>query len=286
MRRLFGSTLLALAAAGCQGHFEPRHELDRYQVIGIVADRPEPGPEDVVRLTVVDHLPAGETSTYAWSVCLYAPAAAGGYPCADPGLEVPLPDDRPKITLDLGPGGLDLRARYEALGPFPGADGEPLTFDDGVPIRVRLRSGPTGASETVKTLRVREGGTPNRNPTLTGLRVGEREAPADEPLAVEAGVALTLVPEVAPDAAEAYTDPETGEGRVETLTFTWFATGGELERGLTFDDAPETTWSAPAEPGDVTLYVAARDGRGGLAVLERALRVTPAEPSRASPVRP
>jgi hypothetical protein len=268
--------LLALASAlatGCGDPFDPRNELTRYEVLAVVADKPEPAPEDVVHLKVTDFVPEHETATYAWKVCLYSYGSAVGYACADPGLESDLDATGPEATLDLGPNGLNLRALYDQYGPVTGADGETHTLEDGIEIWVKLESGPKGEVQTAKRLVVRDGGTPNHNPKIVGLKVDGHDAPPDAPVAVKAGERVPVSLTTSPDSVESYTDASTGEAKDEELLYTWFTTDGHLHPGSTYGDDVDTELELPDEPGDLTLYVVVRDGRGGLAVAERRLTV-------------
>ncbi len=270
--------LPSVLLSACGEPFDPRNELTRYQVLGIVADRPEPAPEDEVRLSVRDFVPAGETSTYRWAVCLYSYGASVAYECVDPQLERPLPGMGPDVVLDLGPDGLNLRALYERFvaeaGAVRGLDGEMVTLEDGLDLWIKLQSGPKGDVRTVKKLVVRDGGTPNRNPTVVSVEVGRREAPADAPLDVRAGTIVPLRLTLSADSVESYTDESTGDTRAEELLFTWFSTGGTFDPGSTYGDDVDADLDLPDEPGDVTVFIAVRDGRGGLDIVERRLRVT------------
>jgi hypothetical protein len=277
MRR---STMLAFAllasalVTACGEPFDPRNELTRYQVLGIVADKPQPAPDDEVRLAAHDFVPAGETSTYRWAVCLYSYGSSVAYECADPRLEVPVAGAGAEVVLDLGPDGLNLRALYDQFGPVPGLDGEPVTLEDGIDVWVKLKSGPDGDVQSVKKLTVRDGGAPNKNPAIVKVEAGSREAPADAPLEVRAGSTVPIRLTTSADSVESFEDEDTGETRDEELLYTYFTTGGSFAPGATYGDDADADLELPEEPGDVTVYVAVRDGRGGLDIVQRTLRVT------------
>jgi len=131
---------------------------------------------------------------------------------------------------------------------------------------------------------------PNRNPELPGVAWKDAElsaAGAEGPTEVKAGEALDLLPALPRDstgqalAQEAFLQPYTerdsagvvlGEAR-EQWVYSWYVTGGELERDRTKKLDKVQLWTAPGgEGGDpvpangrVRLYVVVRDLRGGIA---------------------
>jgi hypothetical protein len=66
----------------------------------------------------------------------------------------------------------------------------------------------------------------------------------------------------------------------EEIYFRWYASGGEIKPGVSFESDAftnrETRWTAPAEPGPVQLFVVAFDGRGGVRALPRVVEVVAA----------
>lgn len=256
------SLVLSTLTAGCDGDFASRSEILDYRVLGLEADPPEVGPEGSVRLTAHDLDPEGRPVSYAWTLCLYSVGPLVDFACADPALAFDLQGGR---TVDLDLAAYDLRAFVDALGGVPRADGTFATLSDGFDVYVVLESGPAAGPRTrsVKRVRVREGGDPNRNPTAA-LRVSaERAAPGST-------VTLTVVP--GSDARETFDGAEGGRA-TEELVYAWYSTGGELASALTYGDDTEVELDLPAEPGPVDVALAVRDGRGGLAVVTRRIEV-------------
>ena len=68
------------------------------------------------------------------------------------------------------------------------------------------------------------------------------------------------------------------EEETEELLYSWYATGGNIDRSRTVTDdlfdQRENEFTLPEEPGPVRLYVIARDGRGGFAVRSLDLQVS------------
>lgn len=259
----YAMLMIGLLTAACGSDFDPRSKLDGYRVVGVAAEPPEVGPEDTVRLTVHDLDTDGGVPAYRWTLCLYSVGATVEFACADPRLEFSVEGGR-DAEIDLSAYGI--RALVEAAGGVPAADGTLRTLEDGFDVYVTVESGPpTGRQiRTVKRVRVREGGEPNRNPAATL---------AIEPTDLRRGGEVTLRVVPAPGAAEQYVDAETGEAARETLTFSWYATGGEIESPITDGEDTETPLALPDEPGPVDVVVAVRDGRGGLAVVQGRVEV-------------
>lgn len=127
--------------------------------------------------------------------------------------------------------------------------------------------------------------TPNRNPTITevGVARGARAGGAFEPIAegavleVAPGEKVRLLPLLGPEATEAYQelDATLKEHRffvaekTEQPAVSWFATAGTFKDELTsvpLTKTLDTVYTAPKEPpvdGLVSLWLVARDGRGG-----------------------
>ncbi|MCB9535502.1 MAG: hypothetical protein H6704_04490 [Myxococcales bacterium] len=258
---MFALTLAALAA-GCGDDFASRSEILDYRVLGLEADPPEVGPGDSVRLTAHDLDPAGRPIEYAWTLCLYSVGPLVDFACADPALSFGLGGG---ATVELDLADYDLRGFAEALGGVPRADGTVATLTDGFDVFVVLESGPSAGPRTrsVKRVRVRDGGEPNRNPTAA-LRVSaERAAP---------GATVTLTVEPGPDARETFVDNEGGRA-TEELVYAWYSTGGALASALTYGDDTEVELELPTARGPVDVVLAVRDGRGGLTVQRRRIEV-------------
>lgn len=275
MRHTLLTMTLALCATACGDDFDPQGLLSGDRLLAVVADAPEPSPDQVVHLRAIVHDPGAPAAGYTWRVCLASLGAPAAYACADPALEFSVEGDGPDLTLDLGPAGLDFRRRYAEFGAVAGLDGEDLTLEDGVPLWVKLSGGPLGARESaVKRLRVRdaEAAERNHNPGIADLTVNGASA-LDGPVTVPADADLVLAVKLAPDAAEPYTDGVTGDDRTESPVYRWFAEFEAPDPESTFGDDRDTTLRTPSKPGDVAFYVVVRDGRGGQSVAGGTLRV-------------
>jgi hypothetical protein len=187
-------------------------------------------------------------------------------------------------------------------------ENDPLSGFGGLPIHLELIAHPAGGTiedgvVAVKRLilspQIPAERVANSNPALDALMIeaGEGEpvpAPlgrcADvEPIPVERGQVIKLVPEEREGAREEYMVPAF-DGSVRTftenLTYSWYATAGSWQREITGgpkdiagNDPPlDSKWTAPREldgarGGDVSIWVVQRDERGGLAWYETCVRV-------------
>jgi hypothetical protein len=259
----------ALLLGACGPDFDPRTKLSGYRVIGVQASPPEVTPDGTVELSAFDYNEGTEGTdevTYRWSVCLFSIGAAVGFDCIDPAAEIDL-GTAPTARLDLGPGGLNLRAALDELGTVPNPDGSPRTLEDGFDVLVRLTSGPDCEGcdriETVKRVTVRESDAlANANPTISSFEV---EGPT------QFGAKVKL--RVQTNDPEPYVELATGEAQTEEYLYTWYTTRGETDPGLTFGEDQETDLGL-IETGPVRVFVAVRDGRGGLAVASQQIEVT------------
>lgn len=293
-RRLFAA-VAAVAFAGCGDELDRRSLLDAYRVIGIRADAPEVGPDDTVTLHVYDFDPASHDPGadaprphYIWAICPFSLGSIAAYDCVDPALEIFVRTEGPKLTLDLARppgGGPSLRALYALVQAYIEEEvrakgGDTAVYETafdlerGIPLYVKLYAGREGAGhvDAVKTVLVRESDQPpNRNPEIRALRVGGLEGVVAAP----AGDEVVLEVDVAPSSAERYVDPDTGEETTEELLYSWFTTGGELDPERGVGEMRQARLRLPDEPGPLRIYVAVRDGRGGLAVASHDFEVTP-----------
>jgi hypothetical protein len=159
---------------------------------------------------------------------------------------------------------------------------------------VRLTCGLAGATREVALDYARRYRA-NSNPalesltTITGTTI---PGPDGVPLEVKVNTALELRatwPACAPEATctgrEPYVILDSSSSslldRRETLRLSWYATGGHFRTaangiaGDASERALHNTWTAPASPGDVTLWVVVRDDRGGTGWSAHQLRVIP-----------
>ena len=237
---------LALLAAGCDPGTSERWALEELRILGVRADPPEAAPGETVSFEslVVDPLGDGRPVARTWAVCTPDPAV-GEASCGEPGRTVPLtigsaatftvPSDAlAGLDPETAAFGIDLYVVLAAQAPaLPGgtdADGE----------------------IAIKRLRVSTDPLPNRNPELAWF------GPASP---VVDGETVLLQAAATVESLEDYEDilgPAT-----ELLRFSWYTTGGVLERGVTLGEplASDLFWDAEAGS---TLYVVLRDDRGGM----------------------
>jgi len=202
------------------------------------------------------------------------------FECVADELEFFFSTEEPKLKVDLGPDGLNLRTIFQffvAMMPpetVRSFGGEPLSLEQGFDIYVTLYSGIEGESRavTVKRLHIREAPDappPNQNPGPVEIKIEEQEP-------VKVGDKLTLSLQLDPGASEPLEEDS------EILRVAWLSTDGELDRvrgeldqleGM--EDQLETEWSAPEEPGPVRIFATVRDGRGGVAVTHQDLEILP-----------
>lgn len=133
---------------------------------------------------------------------------------------------------------------------------------------------------------------PNNNPTLADLLLNPAGAATPLYLAgqstaatVSAGQTVTLQADFSADSAETFLVWNvltlTLDMQRESLRLSWFATGGAFEHDATGRGQTETetftqnTWTAPATPGPVYLWMVLRDDRGGIDFAPAEIDVTP-----------
>jgi hypothetical protein len=171
-----------------------------------------------------------------------------------------------------------------------GSGGAPLDFTDpqvravlerGVPLFVGYRASdgtdtPEGVEEGVRRVTLRLTATPNQNPRMADILLDDAPLAGPLPLSTE----LVLRPQLAEGSLEQY---ETAEGpRTEQVFYSWFATGeGEVKQLRSLEPVdgrpgePTIKYLTPSTPQRVTIYVVARDGRGGVDWLARTVDVGP-----------
>ena len=267
---------------GCGKDFDPRTLLNDYRVIGIVAEPPEVGVEDTVKLTAIEHIEPNQMIQREWSVCLFSLGVFADFACIDDSLIIELDETRAQFNLGLNAEGINfLTTFFEGLFSLSedqldddasqedcgkncqSRDGERQTYVD---IQIRLRSGPPAGPKmtTLKSVRVNfEPSEPNQNPEVGVLTVDG----IDVPKPVKGGEELTLGIEIADESLQEYVEASSGLTQSENPSMTWFMTVGELQKEVTAGDRRQTILNLPATLTDPTVevYVVVRDGRGGTA---------------------
>ncbi|MEZ4464708.1 MAG: hypothetical protein R3F43_09455 [bacterium] len=207
----------------------------------------------------------------------------------------------PSLTLDMTTiGGVGIRGLFalcQALnsdGVCRSFEGSVVLLEEGWSLYVKLYSGREGVvrNDTVKVLKVRDfDGRNTANPAFATLEARDRDdqlVTAGKPeqkltlsLTMVGGSADTYPAIVYDDDGQAVRDADGAlqtEEKTEELLYSWFATGGDIDRSRTVTDTlfdqRENELTLPKEPGPVRVYVVARDGRGGFAVRDLDLTVT------------
>lgn len=129
--------------------------------------------------------------------------------------------------------------------------------------------------------------------TFTPLEIG---TPGDVagPVVMRGGESIRLLPSFTPESSEPYQSIQLDlqsqsvyvQDEVEEISVSWFATAGRTREGLTWPQwtkSLDTVYTAPAWPpeetdGRVTVWMVARDQRGGEAFMSVEIVVLPAPP--------
>lgn len=318
--RRSGPLVGLLGLAACTGDFTPYNEIDRLRVLAISAERPwlTQGDRTGLQALVV---PVGDNPvSYDWSWCPFTKGSTSGYECAvtrdelqaqidqatgAPGLLVVPPFslgttsttsfsyDLPSAFFAQVCAAIKAGGEIPAFVELPKCDG---TFP--ITIRLHVTSGGEGLVAVKQIYVVYEDTlTLNTNPIIESLKVkgdgyAEATVVTDEPrLKLKRGVDYELEALLPLDAmgnptqAEPYEfTPADGSGTKtvrETLVFTWFIEGGEMDRPRTgyidgevpIDEARKNLWSTPKkvdyERTTSRLFVVIQDNRKGVSWIGR-----------------
>jgi hypothetical protein len=280
---------LALAVSACGPTFETQQEIRRVRVLALKAEPAEmvlnpdapavPPPTQFTALAVApDERPVDVTL----ALCRLGNAYSGELEC--PGKDgATLPQGQLSL---LDP---NVQAIFNETANA-GNGGEPLDLNDpkvramlaqGVPLLVGYKATdgtdtPEGIEEGVRRLTLRSTATPNQNPRMEDILVDDAPLAGPLPLNTE----LVLRPKLAEGSLEQYDTPD--GPRTEQVFYSWFSTGdGEVKQLRSLEPVdgkpgePTSKYVTPSTPQRVTIYVVARDGRGGVDWLSRTLDVGP-----------
>jgi hypothetical protein len=301
---LFGLYALAMLAA-CD-EFDPGSLIEDTRVLGVqvsVVDDPErasPLPGETAEVRVVVASPE-QTPTLRWAFVACAMNRDGS--CAEPVLG-PFQGEsaEPRFLLEVPSAGMLGHAEsLQLLGVVCDA-GEPALDGDGQP-----ECSGKGAHGTALTLNLALGQDDqvNHNPRVDNARItldgksfaadtgdvaqGSCSDDDSVPQLKANGKEHKLTLELDASVREQYREEQGRSEQLEDLQISHFVTAGELERQFSFVEDGQAgvnprvklSWDAPkakavAEGGELVRFVfVVRDLRGGLAVTERALCVTP-----------
>jgi hypothetical protein len=280
---------LALAVAACGLEFELQQEIRRVRVLALKAEPAEltlnpdvPALPPPTVLTALAVAPEERPVVVALALCRPGNAYSSELEC--PGKDgATLPQGQLSL---LDP---DVQQILQETAEA-GSGGAPLDFNDpqvraalerGVPLFVGYKANdgtdtPEGQEEGVRRLTLRLTAAPNQNPRMEDILLEDAPLAGPLPLNTE----LVLRPKLAEGSLEQY---ETPEGlRTEQVFYSWFSTGdGEVKQLRSLEPVdgkpgePTIKYLTPSAPQRVTIYVVARDGRGGVDWLARTVDVGP-----------
>ncbi|MFL5346274.1 MAG: hypothetical protein ACJ8AT_15910 [Hyalangium sp.] len=280
---------VSLAVSACSPTFELQQELRRVRVLAIKAEPAEltfnpdaPALPPPTQFTALAVAPDERSVEVVLALCRPGNAYSGELEC--PGKDgATLPDGQLSL---LDPNVQQILQETANAG----GNGAPLDFNDpqtravleqGVPLFVGYKATdgsdtPEGLEQGVHPLTLKLTATPNQNPRMQDLLW--EGAPLAGPLPLD--TELVLRPVLAEGSQELYDTP--AGPRSEQVFYSWFSTGGgkvkELRSLEPVDGKPgEPTihYQTPKVPQRVTIYVVARDGRGGVDWLARTVDVGP-----------
>nr|MBK7067120.1 hypothetical protein [Deltaproteobacteria bacterium] len=280
--------LCAALALGCIGDLDPKELVVSPRILDIVADPPELAPGGTVRLRAVIGGSRGPV-TYRWVACTASDpfSGIGGFGTGtgeqgctgDAGLRIPL-GSGPEATLTIPRESVDLEAIVSRLGErAPRELVERFIRDVGVIVGIGLTVEADGRTlNGYKRVVVSLNPRPNANPPPPRVRVNTRwvSVPSTggdvcvpeegEGIRVPRARNVTLTPDPAEAWLERYTVLTTVgafEERSEQAFYSWYATNGELGRGLTRSPTRDNVWLPSDHPGAQSLWLFIRDGHGG-----------------------
>ena len=300
-----------LTSVGCGDVEAPHLELQRqYHVFGIQADPPVARPDDTITLSAYDEHPTLDFLVYSWSICLYSYGVSTDFTCVDDDLLTPLQESAPRVKVDLGPGGLNLRERIRAFTGTPREDGSLRSLEEGIEIWVILNSGDpnTGLKRSVKRIKVIDapGKTPlAQNPVLAGWVISENDAlNPNEPCIVtphegELGLERSeLIEESRGDVEECVLYANAGidvkltvvGSGVDELSardgyvYSWYTSSGHYATpAITFGENRLGQYKLPSSIGPMELLFTARSPDGGFTIGRQKIFTIPEGSARVNP---
>lgn len=278
---------LSLWCAACANKFDPAAYVNGLRLLAVKAEPPDLPPGATTTLTATAVNPGGATPTVEWDACLLPPPPAAGQAVnqdcigLDGGSALVSFGSGPTVTATMPPISLDMAGLPDQT--------------NGVYLQVRQRLAADGKQLVgFYGLRIYLGpllpNPPNRNPAFTGVYsvpavdAGAADlVPLDEanPPTVDANGQVLLRALLTPDSQESFLvfdgDPRTTPPRTvtEKVRMHWFATAGTFSNEVTGVDKPDTLLTLdkhlPPSGSTIDLWVVARDDRGGIDVIHRAL---------------
>jgi len=283
--------LCALGALGCEGpSFDPPHLVRGPRLLALRSEPAEAAPGEDVTLSAT--LARAPGATVRWSVELdpHALASSAGQTLFEPRDPIELTGS----TIDGARTAAAIDALYAQIGDAPAGTPEAVVRQvyEQVGLLMVVRAEVRGAdgaliAEGFERVGLSPRADRSANPPPPRVRVGEawvsarggepeRCAPEDATPTVAAGATITLSPDPDEPWLEPYPaldlDGEVIEG-MENAYYSWFATDGDFVFSVTRAPEREVEWTAPADPGEVTMWVVVRDGHFGASACEWTVRV-------------
>ena len=297
--------LLPLLSLACEEPLEPGSKVDSLRVLAEQADKPYAKPGETVQLSTLSYDPQNRPITWAWATCVN-PAESSLEGCLGRIAELPDPnqaifamgegEDAPQLTLpkDVLSSLPEPARRFATVGVVSVACPGDLSVGDGpggLPFRCQeSRTGRELALDEfivgIKRIPVREQER-NKNPIITGVTFDGTPWPEEEvkvvgacdrgdfdyascPAANKHDLTLTL----APESFETGSD-SAGLDFSEQVVVQYYATEGIFENEVRVGTDTKNGWVArsAASGQSLTLWLVARDDRGGVSWTSRKVRV-------------
>lgn len=279
--RILMLSIFCVTSVACDMGFERQSQIARVRVLAVrsvpteltVPQAALAAPQLSVQLEAFVVKPDGTTPPVRFALCRFGNPYAADFEC--PG----------KDGLDLPDGKLDLTSlEVQSFTGLPVTAGPPGTPPGTLlPAKLSFYVGfeandgtgtPEGLERGVYQLYFRRTDAPNQHPTLLDITYENKTLAEPLPLSTK----VVLKPLLSSDSRETYAGPE-GEA-LEPIAYSWHATGTgtvnffrSLEPAPGQEDNAATEYTTAEAAENVTFYVVARDGRGGVSWLSRTVKV-------------
>lgn len=271
-RWLAAATAVFAFFLACANDLERQGQLFRVRVLAIRADPAElvldpdaVTPPTPVHLSALSFAPDGGTATVSYALC------RPGANVYSPEVQCPGADGLPLASGVVDLADPAIRAYLADAGLVPGDPAQQEQLARGVLLNIGYLAtdgtpGDRGTERGVYQLSLRATREPNHNPGIDEIFVYGGTPVQNQRLPLNTKV--TFTPLLTDGSVETYVDAN-GQTQTEMIVYSWFATGaGKVEDFRSqepFQGAGkrESDYTTAKAPENVTLFVVARDGRGG-----------------------